>query len=139
MNKLNPFLTFSWVVSIIATFGSLYFSEVLGYIPCTLCWYQRILMYPLAFLLGVAVFKNDRTFYHYALPISSLGFLIALYHYGLQKIPAMKAIEACKAGIPCSGQYINWFGFITIPFLSMCAFLLITISFILMHRKKQTR
>lgn len=130
-------LAMAWTVALVATCGSLYFSEVIGFIPCTLCWYQRILMYPLSLLLGVAVVKNDRSFALYALVLSIPGALIALYHYLIQKVPAMHQLGACTQGVPCNGQYINWFGFVTIPFLSLAAFTLITgLAMSLLIKKK---
>lgn len=119
-------LLFAWVTSLIAMIGSLFFSERMGFIPCTLCWYQRILMYPLVLFLGIAFYRNDRDIWKYILPISVLGILTSSYHYALQKLPALNEFSACTSGVPCSGQYINWFGFITIPFLALIAFIIIT-------------
>ena len=125
-----------WITSIIATLGSLYFSEVMHFIPCTLCWFQRILMYPLSILLGVGVYYQDRKVYRYVLPLSIIGMFVSLYQYSLQKLPFMKQFETCTSGVPCSGQYINWLGFITIPLLAFFAFTIITISLILLKRSK---
>ena len=124
---MNKPLLFSWIISIIATSGSLYFSEVLHYVPCTFCWYQRILMYPLVFLLGRAFYDQELKIYRYILPLSILGMLVSGYHYCLQKIPALQQFEMCQSGVPCSGEYINWLGFITIPLLAFTAFSLITV------------
>lgn len=117
----------AWLVSIIATLGSLYFSEVKGFIPCELCWYQRIFMYPLALILGVATFKNDAALKQIVLPMSITGGIISVFHYMEQKIPGFGGIKPCASGVPCNSEYINWLGFITIPFLAMTAFTLITI------------
>lgn len=125
----------AWIVSVVATLGSLYFSEIRGFLPCELCWYQRILMYPLSIILGIATFQDDRTVKKYVLPIAIIGWGIALFHYLEQKVPGFAAIKPCKGGVPCSGEYINWLGFITIPFLSLTAFSLI-IVFMLLTRKK---
>ncbi|AXN38376.1 disulfide oxidoreductase [Peribacillus butanolivorans] len=124
---MNKPLLFSWIISIIATSGSLYFSEVLHYVPCTFCWYQRILMYPLVFLLGRAFYDQELKIYRYILPLSILGMLVSGYHYSLQKIPALQQFEMCQSGVPCSGEYINWLGFITIPLLAFTAFSFITV------------
>lgn len=126
----------SWITSIIATLGSLYFSEVMHFIPCTLCWFQRILMYPLSILLGVGVYYQDRKVYRYVLPLSIIGMFVSMYHYSLQKLPFMQQFETCTSGVPCSGQYINWLGFITIPLLAFFAFTIITISLIFLKRGK---
>lgn len=132
-------LWFAWIVSVTATLGSLYFSEIRGFMPCEWCWYQRILMYPLSIILGIAAFKRDYTIRTYVLPLSIMGTLIGTLHYLEQKVGFMSMLfgDTCKAGIPCSGQYINWLGFITIPFLALTAFVLIT--FLLSLNKKDEK
>ena len=134
---MNKSLLLAWIAAIIATLGSLYFSEVMHFIPCTLCWYQRIFMYPLAIILGVAVYRNDQGIYKYALPLSIVGLLIAGYHTLLQKIPYLQQFEMCTSGVPCSKDYINWLGFITIPLLAFIAFIIITICLIIISRDKK--
>lgn len=123
----NSSLYLAWLVSLIAMGGSLYFSEVLGYVPCELCWYQRICMYPLTLLLGIACYRNDRGIIPYALPLSVIGGCISLFHYAEQKIPGLAEVLPCSAGIPCNKDYIDWLGFITIPFLALIAFILISV------------
>lgn len=118
-------LLVAWIVSLTATFGSLFASEVMGFIPCDLCWYQRILMYPLAVLLGIAYFTKDKLIYRYTLPLSLTGLLVSGYHYYLQQFAPKDATGFCTAG--CTGKYIDWFGFITIPFLAFVAFGLLSI------------
>lgn len=133
----NYTLYLAWIVSLISTFGSLYFSEVMEYIPCELCWYQRIFMYPLAILLGIAAFFDDKKIKKYVLPLSIGGGLIALYHYALQKIPALSTVvKPCQKGIPCNVDYIDWLGFITIPFLALIGFTLITVCMLLTRTKE---
>ncbi|MBO8172626.1 MAG: disulfide bond formation protein B [Bacillaceae bacterium] len=119
-------LYLAWVVSLTAVAGSLYFSEVAGFIPCELCWFQRIMMYPLVLILGVASFKNDRSVIPYVLVLSIIGGSISIYHYLQQKVSFFASISTCSEGVPCSGEYINVFGFVTIPFLALVAFILIT-------------
>lgn len=133
---VNKPLLLAWVTSIIAMGGSLFFSERMGFIPCTLCWYQRILMYPLVVFLGIAFYRNDREIYQYILPISIIGILMSSYHYALQKIPSMHEFSSCTSGVPCTGQYINWFGFVTIPFLALIAFIFITIMMFILWKRK---
>lgn len=133
---VNKPLLLAWLASITAMAGSLFFSERMGFIPCTLCWYQRILMYPLVFFLGVAFYRNDKEIYKYILPMSLVGMGISSYHYALQKIPSMHEFAACTSGVPCSGQYINWFGFVTIPFLALIAFTLITVMMLIVWKRK---
>jgi disulfide bond formation protein DsbB len=134
---MNKSLLLSWIAAITATLGSLYFSEVMHFIPCTLCWYQRIFMYPLAIILGVAVYRNDKGIYKYALPLSIIGLLIAGYHTLLQKIPYLQQFEMCTTGVPCSKDYINWLGFVTIPLLAFIAFMIITVCLIIISRGKK--
>jgi len=135
--KLREYtLYLAWVVAVAATLGSLYFSEIRGYIPCELCWYQRILMYPLALILGIAAYNSETTIKKYVLPLSILGGLISLFHYLEQKVPGFAAIKPCTQGVPCSTAYINWLGFITIPFLALIAFTLITVLMLLTKSEK---
>jgi disulfide bond formation protein DsbB len=123
-------LYLAWLVALTATLGSLYFSEVRLYVPCTLCWYQRILMYPLVILLGIASYRQDSSIVRYTLPFSALGMGIASYHYLEQKVPGFGLPSLCRSGVPCTTSYIDWLGFITIPFLSLTAFILITIMLV---------
>lgn len=116
--------------AIIATFGSLYFSEVMLLPPCILCWYQRIAMYPLVAIFAVGIIRQDKNVAWYGLPSALIGLGIALYHnllyYGI--IP--ESIQPCKLGVSCTTKFFEWFGFITIPFLSLVAFMVITVGLI---------
>lgn len=128
-------LYIAWVISIVATLGSLYFSEIQEFVPCELCWYQRILMYPLVLIIGVAVFANDFKVKRYVLPLTLIGSGIGIMHYLQQKVPSLSGLTPCAQGVPCNIEYINWFGFVTIPFLSLTAFILITICMLLIRNK----
>lgn len=130
--KTEILLYSAWFVSLVAMLGSLYFSEVQGFIPCELCWYQRIAMYPLVLILGIATFTNDTKASRYVLPLSLLGGSISVLHYLEQKIPGFGGFKPCVNGVPCSSEYINWAGFITIPFLALIAFVLITVTMLLL-------
>lgn len=136
INLKQLYLYMAWIVSIIATLGSLYFSEIAGFIPCELCWYQRILMYPLVLILGVATFQNDPTAKKYVLPLAVIGWFISLNHYLVQKVPGFAEVKPCVNGVPCTAQYINWLGFITIPFLAFTAFTFIIIFMIFLMKQK---
>ena len=125
-------LYLAWLVAIAATAGSLYFSEVRSFVPCTLCWWQRILMYPLVPLLGIATFRQDAQIWRYVLPLSTIGLATSSYHYLIQKVPGFAPPASCAIGVPCSAQYINWYGFVTIPLLAGVAFLLITVALTLL-------
>jgi disulfide bond formation protein DsbB len=113
----------------IASCGSLYMSEVLGWIPCLLCWYQRILMYPLAVLLLIGILRRDRGLHWYVLPLSIGGVLTSLYHYLLVMTDWFPA-PPCNTGVPCTVDYINMvgaFSFVKVPFLALTAFVIITV------------
>jgi len=126
--KSENILLFMWVVSLTATMGSLFFSEIRGYEPCELCWIQRIFMYPLVLILGIAyVQKNARIAVTTAI-FSVVGGAISLYHYGLQKVSFLSENAPACGRVSCTGEYINILGFITIPFLALTAFVLIAIS-----------
>lgn len=131
-----PLLYPAWLVAAVAMLGSLYFSDVRFFVPCTLCWYQRILMYPLVLILGIASYKQDKSVTRYALPLSIIGTLVAGFHYLEQKVPWISSSAVCRSGVPCDVQYINWLGFITIPFLSLVAFSIITVLLVMVHRSR---
>ncbi|WP_181349219.1 disulfide oxidoreductase [Thalassobacillus sp. CUG 92003] len=114
-----------WALTVTATGGSLFFSEVLGYIPCEFCWYQRILMYPLVIIYGMALWKKQVTIALPGLVLSGAGIALSFYHYLLQKLPALEEAGGSCGIVPCNGEYINWLGFITIPLLSFCAFAIV--------------
>lgn len=126
--KIENLLLFMWTVAFTATLGSLYFSEVRQYEPCELCWYQRILMYPLVLILGIAYVQKNAKIAVTSLAFSIIGICISGYHYSIQKLDFMQASAPACGRVPCTGQYINYFGFITIPFLALIAFILIAVS-----------
>ncbi|WP_335872413.1 disulfide oxidoreductase [Bacillus sp. 2205SS5-2] len=125
--KAENILLLAWTTALLATMGSLYFSEIKGYEPCQLCWYQRILMYPMSLLLLLALWKKDTKFWLYSLALSGLGIVVSLYHYFIQKVSFFSDSAPACGRIPCTGEYINWFGFVTIPFLAFTAFSIIFI------------
>jgi disulfide bond formation protein DsbB len=137
--QLAPFaIGGAWIVATLATLGSLYFSEVANYLPCTLCWYQRIAMYPLVLLLGIAALRRDVGIRLYAIPLAAVGALIATYHYLLEWFPEIDA-GACSAVIPCTQVWFREFGFVSMPFLALVAFgLVITFLLIPLRRGDST-
>jgi disulfide bond formation protein DsbB len=137
MESLRKYsLYLAWLVSVVATLGSLYFSEIRGFIPCELCWYQRILMYPLVLILGIGTFQNDSSVKRFVLPMAAIGWFVSLFHYLQQKVPGFAEIKPCSSGVPCSAQYINWLDFITIPFLAFTAFSLIIVFMLLIKKQR---
>ena len=122
-------IAWAWVLALVATVGSLYFSEVVGFVPCSLCWYQRIAMYPLVFVLGVGTVTGDPGVWRFALPLPLVGALISGYHIVVQHQPALELVP-CGSGPPCSGRWVAVFGFVTIPVMAGAAFLLIAMLLI---------
>ncbi len=119
-------LTLAWLVALVATLGSLYYSEVAHYIPCELCWYQRIAMYPQVVVLGVAAIKRDLGVRKYVVPVIAVGALISIYHYTLQRFPGL-ASESCDPTAPCTATYVWKFHYISIPFMALSGFALIAV------------
>lgn len=117
-------LTTAWLVAATSTGGSLYYSEIAGYIPCELCWWQRIAMYPLVIVLLVAAVRGDRAIRPYVIPVAAGGFLIAAYHYAIQTFPSLQG-TVCAVDAPCTARWVEVYGFISIPFMAMCGFALI--------------
>jgi|SRR5690625_1668154 len=134
--KNETLLFVGWTSALLATAGSLFYSEVMGYTPCELCWIQRIFMYPLVIIYGVAIVKKNMDIAFSGIFLSGIGMLISLYHYGLQKIPALQNSGGFCGTIPCNLQYVNYFGFMTIPFLAGGAFFIIFCSHLIMLRQK---
>lgn len=124
----------AWIIAIVAMLGSLFFSEVKHFVPCELCWFQRILMYPLVVILGFAALSRLYIFKYMVMAFSMIGLCFSVYHYMEQKVLGFASIKPCVGGVPCNTQYINVFGFITIPFLAGTAFLLITICMVLVKK-----
>ncbi|PKI80251.1 disulfide bond formation protein B [Malaciobacter halophilus] len=111
-----------FLVALIATLGSLFFSEVMQFIPCSMCWYQRIFMYPLVIIFLVALLYPDDKLFKYSIGLVIVGWIIAFYHNLLMFGIIPESVVPCVQGVPCSTEYINWFGFITIPLLSLFAY-----------------
>lgn len=112
----------AWIVALTATLGSLFFSEVADFIPCRLCWFQRIAMYPMAVLLVIGALRRDvRGVALYALPFPILGALVSAYHIYIENHPEAET-AGCTIGAPCSTKWIDEFGYVTIPTLAITAF-----------------
>lgn len=111
----------AWIAALLATSGSLYLSEVMHFAPCSLCWYQRIAMYPLVVLLGVGIVTGDHRVWHYVVPLASIGFAVAVYHVVIQWRPTLDA-GVCSLGVPCTARYVAVWGFVSIPTMAASAF-----------------
>lgn len=134
INKAWGTLFAAWLVASIATMGSLFFSEVMKFPPCVLCWYQRIGMYPLVFILLAGLFPVSKSVIKFSLPLAATGWLISVYHNLLYYKILPESAAPCVQGVSCTTVFIKWFGFVTIPFLSFVAFTLILILLILTYR-----
>jgi disulfide bond formation protein DsbB len=128
-------LWLAFAVALFTTLGSLYLSEVAHFVPCPLCWYQRICMYPLAVALLVGGLRHDRDVWAYVLPPAIIGAAFAIYHTQLQAFPAQHG-PFCQIAEPCTVRYVWEFGFVSIPFMSLAAFSFI-IAMMLLVRSDQ--
>jgi disulfide bond formation protein DsbB len=124
-----------WLIATVSMLGSLFFSDVMGFAPCVLCWYQRIFIYPLVLVFGVGLFSFDTGVVKYSLPLAIAGWLVALYHTLLYWGIIPKSIQPCSEGVPCTEKYIELFGFLSIPFMSFLAFTAIIILLIILKRR----
>ncbi|RYG72847.1 disulfide bond formation protein B [Lentibacillus lipolyticus] len=125
----ETFMMMIWALSLIAMLGSLFYSEVMGYTPCTLCWFQRILMYPLVIIYGTALIKRNAAIALPGLILSGIGVMVSIYHYSVQKLSALQEAGGACGAIPCNMEYVNYVGFITIPFMAGIAF----VSIVVLH------
>lgn len=150
MSTLTKFQPLIWMgiflTSLVAMLGSLYFSTFgdpvvnlangalftmgHGLVPCDLCWYARILMYPIVPISYIGIAKGDKRFTDYVLPLAVLGVALDTYHYAIQKLP-IETFFTCSSAVPCNALQVNYFGFITIPLLALTAFTVITVLCVL--------
>jgi disulfide bond formation protein DsbB len=125
----------AFVVSLAATVGSLFYSNVAGFIPCNLCWFQRIFMYPEVFILGLALVKKDTKIIDYTLLLAFIGWLISIYHNDIYYKGASSIV--CRIGESCVTPYVTEFGYITIPMMAFTAFSLIIIFLLFVKQKEE--
>jgi disulfide bond formation protein DsbB len=124
-----------WAVALVSSFAALFIGEVMSMAPCQLCWYQRVLMFPLAVILGMAAFGSDRRGAVYALPLALGGAAVAAYHTALVAGWVPKGWIPCGAGPSCSNQKLLIFGDIQIPWRSLLVFAAIVV-FLLVYLRK---
>ena len=106
--------------------GSLYFSEIVNYKPCKMCWYQRTMMYPLAVILIIAAIKKDKGIWRYATPLAAIGITVSTYHWFLERFPNLDA-GVCDVEVPCEFVWFEHFGFVTLPFMALTGFLAVLV------------
>lgn len=114
-------------VAATATAGSLWYSEVAGFVPCELCWYQRIAMYPLAVVLVIAGVRGDAAIRPYARVLAAIGLAISAWHVAVQRVPSLAGASSCSADTPCNAIWVDAFGVFTIPTMAACGFLAILV------------
>lgn len=124
----------AWLTAAVATLGALFMSDIMGFAPCVLCWWQRIFMFPLVMVLALGLFPYDPKVTRYALPLAVMGLLVAGFHVLLTVGIIPEALVPCRQGIPCKTIQIEWFGFVTIPWLSFLAFLTVNGLLLAAHR-----
>ena len=124
-----------WIIASVSTLGSLFFSEIMELAPCALCWYQRVFMFPLVILLLVALFSFDKSIIKYALPLALVGWGFAFYHYLLYSGFIPESIQPCSQGVSCSETYLDLFGFLTIPMLSLISFSTLVALLLVLKRR----
>jgi disulfide bond formation protein DsbB len=116
----------AWTVALVATAGSLIYSGVIHFLPCRLCWYQRIAMYPMSVILLVGAIRKEVAVKYYALPLSLAGAAVSVWHYLTQTFPALEG-GSCDPTNPCSAKYVDVFGFVSIPFMAGVGFIVISV------------
>lgn len=124
-----------WLIATASALGSLFFSDVMGFAPCVLCWYQRIALFSLVLILPMGLFPFDASAAKFALPLTVAGLLTAVYHNLLYAGLIPKNIQPCAQGVPCTEKYIELFGFVSIPLLSLLAFAAMTALLIIVKRR----
>lgn len=130
-NKVQKYSAYlALLIAWAAVVGSLFFSEILHFPPCTLCWYQRIFMYPLVVILSVGILRKNKDLPLYVLPLALIGLVIGFYHNLLYYNIIPEAAAPCALGVSCTTKFVEYFGFITIPFLSMIAFGIISVAMV---------
>ena len=127
-----------WIIASVSTLGSLFFSEIMELAPCALCWYQRIFMFPLVIILLIGLFSFDKNIIKYTLPLAIVGWGFAFYHYLLYSGFIPESIQPCSQGVSCSETYLDLFGFLTIPLLSLISFSVIT-GFLLVLKRRLSK
>ena len=131
----DAFLQAAWLLAVVATLGSLFFGEVMKLTPCSLCWYQRICLFPLTAVLAAGIVLHDERVLCYSLPLVLVGLAIAVYHNLLDYDLIAEELVPCTEGVPCSARPIEWLGFVTIPLLSLLTFASI-LACLLAHRSR---
>ena len=124
-----------WIIASVSTIGSIFFSFVMEFAPCVLCWYQRIFLFPLVIILAIGLFPFDKSVVKYAFPLAIAGWLTALYHNLVYAKIIPESIQPCTQGVSCTEEYINLFGFLSIPMLSLLSFSIIIVFLVILKKR----
>ena len=142
IKQINPYfkqygILTAFIISLIATISSLYYSNYIGFEPCTLCWYQRILIYPQVILLGLAIKRKETTIIPYSITLAIIASIISIYHYIIQVIalnsPTTEILTVCNDTASCVGMYLKEFGYISLPLMALTT----SISIIILLKKSR--
>jgi disulfide bond formation protein DsbB len=129
LTTFTPFaLPLAFLVSLTATAGSLWFSEAVGFIPCKLCWYQRIAVFPLPLLLGAMMLHRDLRVARYVLPVTLVGAMVSLYHWLVERVPALSGSTSCAVDVPCSVPWFTEFGFVTLAWMALSTLTFVAVA-----------
>jgi len=132
LTRRHYLIFIAWIVALGASLGALFLGEVMGQTPCVLCWHQRIAMFPLVLILGIAFIEDDERAVRYALPLSLIGAAIAAWHGLVYAGIIPESVQPCtRDSASCSGAAMTLFGFVPLPFLSLAAFAVIVVALIL--------
>jgi disulfide bond formation protein DsbB len=129
-------LWLAWAVALTCTLGSLYLSEVAHFIPCRLCWYQRICMYPLVVLLIVAAIRRSTEVARATIPLIAIGAAISTYHYLLERFPSMAGAATCDPVAPCTIVWVWRFHYLSVPAMALSGFVLIATLILATRRSR---
>lgn len=130
----------AFIVALVSSLGSLFYSDILGYEPCKFCWFQRIFMYPQVIFLGIALWRKEWNLYYHSIVFSVIGGLLALNHYILQTTGS--SILPCSAvgySVSCSKVFVMHLGYITIPLMAFSGFLLMTLAMVFWKQTRETK
>lgn len=131
-------LWIAWAVALVATLGSLFFSEYAHFVPCRLCWFQRIAMYPLAVVLLVGALRRDvRIAVQYAFVLPIVGAAVAIYHVYIELNPGAESASCQAGGVSCATRWIDEYGYVTIPVLALTAFVAILVLLALAWSRRE--
>ncbi len=130
----NYFLYLAWLIAVIGFSLSIFYGEITGNAPCPLCWYQRIALFPLVLILGIAVYRGDHTVIPYALPLVVVGGAIGMFQVLQRYFPSLQIAGICNAGIQCSNSWVHVFGVLEFPWLSSLGFIVMFILLIFSRR-----